>query len=211
MAISLCKSVEKYSDRIIRQKQIKEIKKECFRKSIHLCAVFIPFFLDRFYWPIVFLLFFVLVVYIICEILRCKGKTVFLISKITDIASRKRDENHFVLGPVTLTLGILITALIFDPLPAKIGILSLALGDGLASLFGKLFGHVHIPFTSGKTVAGSLTCFIAIFLSSFLCCKNPLYALVFGFFGMVVEIFPLKNLDNIVLPVLVAFIASLLL
>ena len=207
MAISFCKKNGKYVDRILQQKQIKEIKKEIFRKLIHLCAAFIPFLLNIFYWPIIVLLSLVLCFYIVCEILRTKGINVPLISKITDIASRKRDENHFVLGPVTLVLGILITALCFDPLSAEIGIFALALGDGLASLFGKLFGHVHIPFTQGKTVAGSLTCFIAIYISTFLCTKNPLCALVVAFVGMVIEVFPLKNLDNIALPICTAFVA----
>lgn len=208
MAIFFCNQTGNYSEKVIRQKKIKEIKKEFFRKTIHICGAFVPFLLERFYWPVIFLLSFVLIVYVVCEFLRLKGKTVPLISKITDIASRKRDENTFVLGPVTLCLGILVTALIFRPLPAKIGILALALGDGLASLFGKLFGHVVIPFTCGKTVAGSLTCFMAIFLSSFLCFHNPFCSLILGGFGMIVEIFPLKNLDNIVLPILVAFVAS---
>ena len=207
MAISFCKKNENYTEKIIRQKQIKEIKKEVFRKTIHLCTAFVPFFLERWYWLIICLLSFVLIGYIICELLRIKGITVPIISKITDIASRKRDENHFVLGPVTLALGVLVTALIFPVLPARIGILALALGDGLASLFGKLFGHVIIPFTSGKTVAGSLTCFMAIFLSTYLCSKNLVCALWVGVAGMIIEVFPIKNFDNLTLPILVAFIS----
>lgn len=211
MAISLCTQRGNYSERVLRQKYQNEIKKELFRKSIHLCGAFIPFFLEKFYWPIIYLLIFVLVVYSFCELLRLKGKKVPIISKITDIASRKRDENTFVLGPVTLVLGIIFTALIFEPLPAKIGILALALGDGLASLCGKLFGHVCLPFTGGKTVAGSLACFLAIFLSSYFCWKMPLCSIILGSFGMFVEILPLKNFDNVILPILVAFVATILL
>lgn len=211
MAISLCTHRGNYSDRVLRQKYKREISKELFRKSIHLCGAFIPFFLEKFYWPVICLLILALVIYTFCEILRLKGKKVPLISKITDIASRKRDENTFVIGPVTLVFGIIFTALIFDPLPAKIGILALALGDGLASLSGKFFGHVFVPFTGGKTVAGSLACFIAIFLSSYFCWKMPLNSIILGFFGMFVEILPLKNFDNVILPILVAFVATMLL
>ena len=207
MAISFCKKNENYTEKIIRQKQIREIKKEIFRKTIHLCTAFVPFFLDRFYWPIIILLTTVLIGYVVCEFLRIKGINVPLISKITDIASRKRDENHFVLGPVTLALGVLITSLIFPPLPAKIGILALALGDGFASLFGKIFGHVIIPFTAGKTVAGSLTCFIAIFLSTYYCSKNLVCALWVAVAGMIIEVFPIKNFDNLTIPILVAAIS----
>lgn len=207
MAISLCRNYGNNADKILHQKQLREIKKEIFRKTIHLCTAFVPFFLDRFYWITMLLLFFVLVGYIVCEILRLNGIIVPIISKVTDIASRKRDENHFVLGPVTLASGVLITALFFPSLAAKIGILSLALGDGLASLFGKLFGHILIPFTSGKTVAGSLTCFMAIFVSSYLCYQNLICALTLGVAGMIIEVFPIKNFDNITLPILIAFIS----
>ena len=67
MAISFCKKNGKYVDRILQQKQIKEIKKEIFRKLIHLCAAFIPFLLNIFYWPIIVLLSFVLCFYIIVK------------------------------------------------------------------------------------------------------------------------------------------------
>ena len=85
--------------------------------------------------------------------------------------------------------------------------IGLALGDGLASLFGKLFGHVIIPFTSGKTVAGSLTCFIAIFLSTYCCSRNLVCALWVAVAGMIIEIFPIKNFDNLTIPILVATIS----
>lgn len=208
MAVSFCKKNDNYSEKIIRQKQIKEIKKEIFRKTIHLCTAIVPFALKNFYWPTIVLLFLALILYIVCEYLRMKGKTIPVISKITDIASRKRDENHFVLGPVTLVIGILLSALIFPPIPATVGILALAFGDGLASLFGKLFGHVIIPFSHGKTVAGSLTCFIAIFITSYLTCLDPLCSLFLGVLGMVIEVFCIKDFDNIAIPVSMAFICN---
>ena len=203
MAISFCRTNENYAEKILRQKQMREIKKEIFRKTIHLCTAFIPLFLDRFYWPIIILLSLVLVTYIICEFLRIKGITVPIISKITDMASRKRDENRFVLGPVTLALGVLITALCFPSMPAKIGILALALGDGLASLFGKVFGHVYIPLTSGKTVAGSLACFVAVYISCFCVCKNVLISFFVALSAMIIEVLPLKDFDNVIIPFVV--------
>ena len=79
-----------------------------------------------------------------------------MISKITEIAARKRDENHFVLGPVTLVCGILLAALLLPLDCARVGIFALAFGDGLASLMGKLFGKITIPGAHGKTAAGSV-------------------------------------------------------
>lgn len=204
MAISFCNHRTSIKSNILYRETVNSIKKELFRKSIHVCSAFLPFLLDKLYWLTITLLSLVLVVYIISEFLRLKGKPIVLISTITAVAARKRDENKFVLGPVTLSLGILLTALIFEPLPAACGILALSFGDGLASLFGKMFGHITIPFTSGKTVAGSLTCYIAIFCTTFLVCRDIKCAFIAGFFGMFVEVFPLKNLDNIAIPILIA-------
>lgn len=153
-----------------------------------------------------FLLFFAIVCYSICEALRLKGINVPLISQITALAARKRDADMFVLGPVTLALGVMLCAYFFHnaPVPMTCGIFALSFGDGLASLAGKTFGRLEIPFTTGKTVAGSLTCFVSIYLSSFLVCQNASASLVCAVSGMIIEMLPLKDFDNIIIPVLVS-------
>ena len=185
---------------LIRQR-INSLRKELFRKSIHLCSGFVPFMLSIAYWPVIFMLVFAVIGYTICEVLRMHGKNIPVISKITEIAARKRDENHFVLGPVTLVLGILIAALCL-PLPcATVGIYALSFGDGLASLVGKMCGRIHIPLTQGKTVAGSLACFTAVFLSTGLYCHNWITAAILGFCASFIEVLPLKNFDNLIIPI----------
>lgn len=192
------------------RKYANDIAKEVFRKGIHICTAFVPLFLKFAYVPVLILLALVLCFYTICEILRMKGKSVPIISAITQAASRQRDNNKFVLGPVTLALGVLITAIAFPLEYAKIGIYALAFGDGLASLAGKLFGHIKIPFTRGKTVVGSLTCFIAIFIATFICQGKCQFALIIAFVGMVIELFPLKDLDNLYIPIILAGLSWLL-
>ena len=97
---------------IILKQKAKSLYKEIFRKLIHLCSAFVPFFLSLYYWPVIFLLCFVLILYCISESFRLKGKSFPIIGKITEIAARKRDENKFVLGPVTLVIGIICAALL---------------------------------------------------------------------------------------------------
>ena len=162
------------------------------------------------YWLIIFLLFSVLLIYCISEILRLNGTQVPLISRVTEVAARKRDENKFVLGPVTLVLGIITASLLWNPQASRIGIYALAFGDGLSSLFGKLFGKKHIPFTRGKTYIGSFTCFVAVFISSYFVCKNLFFAFIIAFFSMIVEMLPLKDLDNLIIPVFVGALAQFL-
>ena len=191
---------------IIERQRLNALIKEFFRKSIHICSSFVPFFLKLAYWPVIVLLCLAIVVYTISELLRARGINIPLISKVTEIAARKRDENHFVLGPVTLSLGILIAALILPLDCARVGIFSLAFGDGLASLMGKLFGKITIPGAHGKTAAGSLTCFFAVFVSTFCCCKNCLLSLIIALCAMFIEILPLSDFDNLIIPPAIGFL-----
>jgi len=197
-----------YKDGIEIKKHMNELVKELFRKAIHMCTAFIPFFLVKAYVPVLVLLFCVLVFYCVAEILRFKGFNVPIISVITATAARKRDEHKFVLGPATLATGVLITAVLFDIKAAGIGIMALAFGDGLASLVGKFFGRILVPFSKGKTVGGSLTCFIAIFCSTFILCNRVDVALGIAFVGMIIELIPIKDFDNLLIPIILAAFAQ---
>ena len=195
---------------IIERQRLNAIFKELFRKSIHICSSFVPLFLGLAYWPVIGLLGLAVVVYTISEILRSKNINIPLISKITEIAARKRDENHFVFGPVTLVCGILLAALLLPLDCARIGIFALAFGDGLASLMGKLFGKITIPGAHGKTAAGSLTCFLAVFISTFCCCGNCFTALLVSLCAMFIEILPLSDFDNLIIPPVIGWIFYLI-
>lgn len=195
---------------IIARQRLNAIFKELFRKSIHICSSFVPMFLRIAYWPVIGILIFAVIFYTISELLRSKNINLPLISRVTEIAARKRDENHFVLGPVTLVCGILLAAL-FLPLDcARVGIFALAFGDGLASLVGKLIGKITIPGAHGKTAAGSLTCFFAVYISTYCCCQNCFLSLCVALCAMFIEILPLSDFDNLIIPPTIGLIYYLL-
>ena len=202
---------ENTGEGIIHEQYRNSIRKEVFRKLIHICSAVIPLLLSFWYTPVIILLVIADVFYCISEFLRMKGINVPVISHITQIAARKRDENHFVAGPVTLVAGIVMTALLWQPDPARIGIYALSFGDGLASLCGKLFGHIYIPLTHGKTAAGSLTCFTAVFISSFAVCRNAFTSFVLAGTAMMIEVLPRGDFDNLIIPVVVGGLAQVLL
>ncbi len=196
---------------IVERQRLNALLKELFRKSIHICSSFVPLFLSLAYWPIIILLILAAVVYIVSELLRAKNIYIPFISRITEIAARKRDENRFVLGPVTLVCGILLAALVLPLEYARVGIFALAFGDGLASLFGKLFGKITIPGAHGKTAAGSLTCFFAVFVSTYCCSQSCLLSLIVGFCAMIIEVLPLADFDNLIIPISIGSVYSWLL
>ena len=193
------------------KKRLIDLRKELFRKSIHVCTAFVPLALHLARLPVLVALCAALVLYVVAETLRRHGHEIPLISDVTAAAARKRDENRFVLGPVTLVLGVVAAALLWNERAATVGILALAFGDGLASLAGKTLGHATVPFTHGKTAAGSLTCFTAIFCVAWAVCQNTQLSLVIAFCGMVIELLPLKDFDNLFIPVVLGGVVQALL
>ena len=182
-------------------KDSRTILKELFRKSIHLCSSIVPLFFSMYYWYTVYGLLLIVTFYYFCEIARLEGHPVPLVSVITETASRQRDECKFVLGPVTLVLGIVFAALVLPLSCAKIGIFALAFGDGLASLAGKLFGRLKILHTGGKTLEGSLTCFAAVFISTYIVTGLSIVSLIIALVAMLIEVLPLGDWDNMIIPV----------
>jgi dolichol kinase len=180
------------------------LQKEILRKSIHALSALVPLGLAIHRTLTMGALTAVLILYCIAEAARIKGRTVPLVSAITAACARSRDQHRFVLGPVTLSLGVLATAMLFSPIPARVGIFALAFGDGCASIAGILWGRTPHPFSRGKTVAGSLACFTAIFLTTFAVTRNATASLVTALVGRVVESFPLGDWDNVVLPLALA-------
>jgi phytol kinase len=187
-----------------------EIRIELLRKSIHLLIAFVPA-IARFNLGLaVGLLAGGVLFYAACERLRMSGYTVPVISRVTALATRRRDENRFVLGPITLGLGALLSLLLYPNPAASIAIYALAFGDGLSSLVGKSFGRLRLPFTGGKSLEGSLTCMAAVLVASYALTGDAPRSLAIAAAAMVIEAIPTKDLDNIILPVFVGAIATLL-
>lgn len=174
--------------------------KELFRKSIHLCSALVPPLFEFSETLAAIFLLAAAALYTVSEFMRLRGKNFPVISAVTQIAERKRDENKFSLGPVTLVSGILLAEFLFQPEAARIAVYALAFGDGLASLAGKLIGRVSVPFLRGKTAAGCVACFAAVFCSSFAVCGRAFMALAIALVSMATEALPLKDFDNIVIP-----------
>ncbi|MDR2793721.1 MAG: phosphatidate cytidylyltransferase [Treponema sp.] len=175
------------------------LQTEIIRKSLHFLIGFSPLLasINRL-WTVV-LLACGMVFYAAMEILRLKGVRIPLLSLITEKAMRERDRG-FVKGPVTLGMGALFSLLLF-PLPiAHIAIYALAFGDGLSSLAGRLFGRFYPRFLCGKSIEGSAACFAAVFLAAFLVSRSVRMSLIAAATATVVEALPLKDWDNLAIP-----------
>jgi len=182
-------------------KIVKEIRVEIVRKGLHFLIALVPSLALAFGTVFTFVLLATgVLAYTLSEFARFYGHRVPLISRLTEIASRDRDKNHFVLGPVTLGLGAMLAIMLYPNPAAAIAVYALAFGDGTASLIGKAVGRIRIPKTGGKSLEGSLACLIAVIVPSYLVMGNLWQSLAISIFATFVEALPTKDFDNIFMP-----------
>ncbi|MDR2418302.1 MAG: phosphatidate cytidylyltransferase [Treponema sp.] len=187
----------------------REIKTEIIRKAIHFLIALSPTLAELNHLLTMVLLMAGTLFYAWVEYLRLSGINVPLISAITNMASRTRDKGRFVLGPVTLGLGALLSLLLYPSPAATIAIYALAFGDGVASLVGKLFGQYRPAFLCGKSLEGSIACFMAVFLAAYYACWDYKIALSAAISATLAEALPIRDYDNLIIPLIVGFTVKL--
>jgi dolichol kinase len=188
---------------------------ELVRKGLHFLIGLVPVLaaFDRIFTLI--LLGAGTIIYIAMEVFRMRGGHIPLISDLTIFASRRRDQGRFVLGPVTLGLGAFLSLLIFPPLPAAIAVFALAFGDGTASLAGKFIGRIRPPFIFGKSLEGSIACFLCTLFSAYPAAVyygegNWRTALIAACTATLTEILPIRDWDNVIIPLAVGLAVQFL-
>ncbi|WP_028972682.1 diacylglycerol/polyprenol kinase family protein [Spirochaeta cellobiosiphila] len=187
---------------LVKKSDRSELRTELVRKSIHMTIALVPLFAKINLNLTMVLLALGTIFYSVSEMLRTNGINIPVLSKVTVMAARKRDSGKMVLGPITLGLGTMLCLLLYPEPSASIGIYALAFGDGISSLVGKYFGIIKIPFTGGKTFEGTLAGIIAVLIAVFFITNDVSLSIAIALFCGFVEIFPLRDFDNIAIPVL---------
>lgn len=130
---------------------------------------------------------------------------------------RKRNYG-LIYFPVTLLLLVIFQYQGFlAPIACTIGVLVMGYGDGLAALIGRKWGKRKLSIPSGgKTWLGTLVMFLVSFLVTFLGLMTtslPLesvfgVSLLVGVVASLVEAITPLGLDNLTVPLLVAFLVG---
>lgn len=139
--------------------------------------------------------------------------------------SRSGDRREILRGPLYYGIVfVLLTVLYWYETPTGIAALMLMSGgDGLADIFGRRFGRVRLPWNQGKSVVGSLGMFLGgwIFIAGVLAVyillklmPPPLTTYLPGITlvtlaGTLVESLPLKDIDNLTVPLATVILAPL--
>ena len=185
-----------------------ELGAELTRKGIHLLIALVPFFAALSRSNTALLLMGGIIFYTWAESMRFLGFSPPIISSVTAAVLRRREQGRFALGPITLGLGALLALLFFPPAAAAAAIYAIAFGDSASSLVGGFLGRLRPAFMSGKSLEGSLACLAAAFLAGFLVFHNWKTALAVGVASLLVDILPLEDFDNLIMP-LAAGLAAL--
>lgn len=192
------------------------IRKELFRKAIHIFGFSIPFIslVAGVYYAAAIIIA-LAAVYSVSEYFRIKGRSFPVLTAVTKAAMRnaagggEEKQDTFVKAPLYFAAGILASLLMF-PAPFNYAAIAvITLGDGFASIAGKLYGKNKIPYTCGKTVEGSLAGFVCAFAGAAIFI-SPATALIAATIGMVIELLPLRVTDNLTVPLLSGLTISII-
>jgi len=139
---------------------------------------------------------------------------VLLLGRRSGLFSAIHSVERHTFGEVYLPLGVAATALLFLPqnlLAFQFGIFIMGISDALAGLVGEVFGkHSVTIFGNRKTLEGSVAFFISSLLLTIL--FNPLWGYQLVLFPLVltiVEILLVFGLDNLLLPVVAAYLIQI--
>lgn len=208
---AICYAMERIA---VAQKQTilsGELKTELVRKSVHVLIATVPGLTFLVGTPATLMILAAgTVLYTYAEVRRQQGFTIPIITRITELASRSRDLDRFVMGPVTLGIGAMLALMLYPHPAASIAIYALAFGDGIASVVGKLFGRLELPFTGGKTLEGSMACTSAVAVSAFVVVPSAGTAIAVAIVATILEALPTYDADNLVLPVGVGLAVTML-
>ncbi|AWG43220.1 hypothetical protein CR532_02100 [Candidatus Borreliella tachyglossi] len=186
------------------------IKYEIYRKFFHISTLmFLLFYKINFWLGLASSLFFV-IVYLISEIFRIMKLNLFFLKGISGVILKTREVSSYKvsLSPIFLVISIFFTYFLIPEPFNCIGIFSACLGDGFASLFGKLIPSFKL--VNNKTFSGSVIVFLVSFIVCYYFFPNLIIASVVGMGAVLVELFDCKKYDNLFLPVGVAMLSCAL-
>lgn len=183
---------------------------ELIRKTIHISSAVTVLLAQRWYTQTIAAIIGMSVLYGISEWLLMHHYHMFCIAALTRLAARERDKGRVVYGPLTLAVGVVLALVLYPLHTAKIAVYALAFGDGVASLIGKKFGKTPLRFTRDKTVVGSAACFTVVACTSFVVSGSVWKSGLLALLTTVIEMLPLKDFDNLFIPLIVGFAALVL-
>ena len=184
---------------------MRNLRLEISRKIFHIVSILlllVPLYLwGRF--SIAILMTFMLVVIFPISYFKIKNRFTLWFWQIIEWVERDKNLKMPARQAFSLAIGMLISSLIFDEKILQISIISTAVYDGFATIFGLLFGKHKFPW--GKSLEGTLGGVVLNAMALTLIIPIN-YAVIISIFIALVENFSNSNKwfldDNLLIPVL---------
>lgn len=142
------------------------------------------------------------ILYLASEYLRLSGRSLPFFSWLTRLASSEDEQRGVVMAPIWFAFGALSTITLFPFKYALIGVLTLSIGDPVASLVGLSVKNRHpYPFNESKSIEGTLAgLLVAVLTCAFF--TDPITSIIGCTTGMIVEASPIPINDNVTIPII---------
>ncbi len=143
-----------------------------------------------------------------------------------DAMSRNGDPREILKGPLFYGLVFIAVTILFweDSLIGIISLMILCGGDGFADIIGRRIKSKKLKWAKSKTIAGTLAMFLGGFISSWVISaifystgnynytfvKLTLNILVISALAALVESLPIKDYDNLTVPISTVLLGLLL-
>lgn len=191
------------------------MQKELLRKSIHTAGIFL---LPILYWNrsvYTLLLFSFLLLYLTIEFLDRKQISLPVLTSLTKRCKRDEERGRLAKGPLLLVLSALLAPFLFGTQAAAIGLSQVFIADTASTLVGMKWGQRKLPYSQAKSWAGSLAFFLTATTINLIFVPSPTVpfpkALLLALVGTAIESLPLRDSDNLTVPLGVSWVASFLL
>ncbi len=120
----------------------------------------------------------------------------------------REHEKTMLLGSTSMVIAALLTVYCFQKNIAVAALLYLTIGDSMAALVGKTYGRTRI---FGKTLEGSLACFLSCVLIGLLVPGLPPDVVTAGaLVATLFELFPIPIDDNFRIPLSAGFVMQVM-
>ncbi|HEU5310681.1 MAG TPA: SEC59/DGK1/VTE5 family protein [Candidatus Eisenbacteria bacterium] len=186
---------------------------ELKRKSIHLSSIVIPvsYYLTPDSWQSTFerVLLALVILSLAIEVFRLNHPRTRHVFRHFFGELIRNHEEASLLGSTYLLMACLLTIHLFPKPIAVLALAFLILGDTVAAIVGKWIGRIHL---FGKTLEGSLACFLVCFALTRAVPEVPVtVGLVGAIVATVFELLPVPLDDNFRIPLSAGFAMELLL
>lgn len=182
---------------------------EFLRKTVHLSGVFL---LPVLLWNrhlFAGTIAAALLIYLFVEWSARMGKRIPLLTRLTEACKRSDEKGRPSLGPILLAAACIVTPCLFGAKAAAAGLAQAFVADTAATLVGMQWGRVKLPWSSKKSRIGSLAYFLTAVLTD-LCFVPFPKAFLLALAGTAIESLPIREGDNLTVPMGVGWIATVI-